>query len=125
MAHKKIPIEDVIKMLDAKLGYKTETAKALGISYQALNQRIHKNKSLADAYEALRQSKLDFAESKLFSAIKAGNVVANIFFLKCMGADRGWVDKQVISGEGAGGKIQVEVTVVYETEQYGKPKTKT
>ena len=40
-----------------------------------------------------RESGLDFAETALVKAIKGGNITSIIFYLKCLGRDRGWIDK--------------------------------
>jgi hypothetical protein len=116
MAHKQIPIEQVVAMLEVKAGFISETAKALGISYQALSQRIKKNKELAKMVDAINETKLDFSESKLFVKIQEGDIKAITFHLERKGGHRGWGEKHTIGGEGPGGTIPVRVTVRYAEE---------
>lgn len=51
--------------------------------------KINVDKARAKA----RESGLDYVESKLLSSVRDGNITAIIFFLKCLGRERGFVDK--------------------------------
>jgi hypothetical protein len=87
-------IPQIKEALEKNDGLITQTAKALGISRQALSKRIHKNKDLELFLESVRDSTLDIAESQLFKAIRSGKAWAVCFYLKCRGKKRGYVEKQ-------------------------------
>jgi hypothetical protein len=51
---------------------------------------------------------LDFAESQLHKQIKEGNTSATIFYLKTKGKERGYVERQEVTGiNGSGIVIQI------------------
>lgn len=87
-------------------GFITQTAKDLGVTYQAIWLRINRNKKLKATYDEIKEGYLDFAESKLISQIKEGNLGAICFFLKCQGKSRGYVERQQIDAS-----IDGELTV--------------
>ena len=87
-------ILQITEALEKNDGLITQTAKALGISRQALSKRIHKNKNLELFLESVRESTLDIAESELFKSIRSGKAWAICFYLKCHGKKRGYIEKQ-------------------------------
>ncbi|OGW36957.1 MAG: hypothetical protein A2Y97_10150 [Nitrospirae bacterium RBG_13_39_12] len=90
--------EQIIQALEAKAGFISEAAKALNVTYEAIRKRVAKNKRLQQAFDQIKERKLDFAESKLMKQIEEGNLGAICFFLKCQGKRRGWVERQEMSG---------------------------
>ena len=58
----------------------------------------------SDAIDAARkrasESGLDMLESAIFQAVNSGNIAAIIFSLKCLGRDRGWIEKTDVGFEG-------------------------
>jgi len=58
---------------------------------------LKEDPEFAEAVDILREQKIDFIESKLMEKINAGNIIAIIFALKCIGKDRGYVEEQRIS----------------------------
>ena len=52
--------------------------------------------AFAEAVEAVSEETLDFAESKLLSAISKENITAIIFFLKTKGKKRGYIEGQEV-----------------------------
>jgi len=87
-------IPQIKEALEKNDGLITQSAKALGISRQALSKRIHKNKDLELFLESVRDSTLDIAESELFKSIRSGKAWAICFYLKCHGKKRGYIEKQ-------------------------------
>jgi hypothetical protein len=51
--------------------------------------------------DVIMEMTLDFAENSLYSQIKDGNTTATIFFLKCKGKERGYVEKQEVEHSGS------------------------
>ncbi len=58
----------------------------------------------SDAIDAARkqagETGLDMLETAIFKAVNAGNIAAIIFSLKCLGRDRGWIEKSDVNFEG-------------------------
>jgi len=89
-----IKIEDYKKALKAANGLFSVAAKTLGVTPQAVAKRIKTNKPLKEYVEALLERELDFVESKLMTQINNDNLTAIIFYLKCKGKKRGYVEKE-------------------------------
>lgn len=113
---KRVPLEEIIKMLEAKGGFMTATARGLGITLKTLENRIKKNKELQAALRSINERTLDFTESKLIEAVRDGQAWAICFHLKCKGKDRGWIERQEVEHSGPGGK-PVVIRVIYEEKQ--------
>ena len=75
-------------------GVQTHAAEMLGISQSAVSQRVTRSEYLREVYNDIRNEMLDLAETVLFKKIKAENLTAVIFFLKCLGKERGYSEKQ-------------------------------
>lgn len=82
----------MLQALEAALGVvKTACSKA-GISRQTHYRWLEEDEEYAKAVQDVQDVALDFAESKLFSQIQDGNTSATIFYLKCKGKKRGYVE---------------------------------
>ena len=82
---------------------------AVSISRQAISERIRKSEVLTSAYDEIVESALDFVEYKLFQKINEGDMTAIIFYLKCKGKKRGYIERQSIELSGNdGAPIKVE-----------------
>ena len=84
----------IAKALQAHNGLYSNTARALGVTYNAIQQRVKGDPELMQIVEDVTTRMLDRAENKLYQKINAGNMTAIIFYLKCKGKDRGYVEKQ-------------------------------
>ncbi len=56
-------------------------------------QRVDDDPELRELVDELSESFIDEAENKLYEAIRAGNVVATIFFLKTKARHRGYSER--------------------------------
>jgi len=83
-------IEDALIRTD---GYLSRTAAQLGVSLNHLFSRIEASPHLQAVRQRIREARLDLAESALQQHIKDGNLSAIIFFLKCQGKQRGYVER--------------------------------
>jgi len=72
----------------------TATAEALSVSRKQLYRWYTSSAKLKAEMDNIKESMLDFAESKLAELIAAGDKTAIIFFLKCQGKKRGYVERQ-------------------------------
>ena len=105
--------QTIIEALKANGGFISNTAEALDISRSTVYKRIRKSKQVKEAYENIKLEYLDLAESQIVELIKAGNLAAIIFYLKCKGKDRGYVERQEVTGkDGAGLEKKVIVEFV-------------
>lgn len=84
------------KILKAKAGNISETAKALNVSRRCVYDWLEDDLTFKQAYDDQLESLIDFAESKLLSSINNGSDTATIFFLKTKGKVRGYVEKSEI-----------------------------
>jgi len=103
--------KDIIKALEKSAGFITVAAKKLNMTHQAILYRIKHSKNLKAKKEEIDEGMKDFAESKLFKAIKADASWAICFYLKCKAKDRGYVERQELTGKG-GKDVKITVTGV-------------
>ena len=68
------------------------------ISRQAIEKRISKSEALKEIMHQEVESLTDLAEHKLFELINRGDKTAIIFYLKCKGKARGYVERQEVTG---------------------------
>ena len=101
--------EEFIKALEKNGGWISQTARALGVSVQAVCQRMKRNPKLKEKQEEMREANLDLAESEVVAAVKNHAPWAICFYLKCQGKHRGWVETVRNEHSGPdGGPIQTE-----------------
>lgn len=93
-----LPIKDIEAMLKAKDGNVLATAAALGVSRSTINRRINESPVLQEVLHDARDGMVDIAESALKREVLAGNITAIIFTLKTLGKQRGYVERQEVTG---------------------------
>lgn len=86
----------MIAALEKSLGVVSSAAKVAGISRDTHYRWIKDDEDYANQVNDLSEVALDFAESSLHRQIQAGQTAATIFFLKCKGRGRGYIEKQEI-----------------------------
>jgi hypothetical protein len=86
----------IIEALNKTGGNLAASAVLLGVSRQSVYNWLNADPQLKTAREHSVDGLLDMAESKLFGAIKKGNMTAIIFTLKTLGKARGYVESQEI-----------------------------
>ena len=96
---KKIPIGEIEKAIIDSYGILSDAAKKLGISRDTLYRRIRGNKRLKEAVEKAREALKDFGEGQLIKLMKKGDRTAIIFYLKTQAKDRGYVERQELTGK--------------------------
>ncbi len=101
--------KEFISALEKNGGWVSQTAKALGISVQAVCQRLNRNPRLKAKQIEIKEMYLDLAESKVVKAVNDGHPWAICFYLKCQGKHRGWIETVRNEHSGPdGGPIQTE-----------------
>ena len=86
-------------------------ARRLGVNRRSIYKARDRSEKVREAIEDAREATLDFAEGKLMQQINEGNTTAIIFFLKCLGKKRGYIERTEHDVNTAG---NLEVVVRYE-----------
>ncbi len=103
---KRYTADEVAQAIRDAGGFLTLAAKNLGCSRVTVWRYCRDYAACKEAQEDSRERMKDVAEGKLFGLINSGNVTAIIFYLKTQAKDRGYVERQELSGP-AGGPIGV------------------
>jgi len=98
MNKRKYSIAQVRQALTDAGGIKIVAAKKLDCTRRTLDSYLDSFPSLMAHYNELHEGKLDIAEGKLFSAVQAGEAWAICFFLKTQGKNRGYTERQEVTG---------------------------
>jgi hypothetical protein len=83
----------MLRALEATLGVVAPACKEAGVERVTHYRWMQKDKAYGKQVEAIADTAIDFAESKLFSNIKNGDTTSIIFYLKTKGKKRGYVEK--------------------------------
>ena len=112
--------DQVIKALQDAAGYVSKAASILGCSSQTVYNYKNKFVTVADAWDAIREARHDFVENKLHEQISKGNVTAIIFYLKTQAKQRGYVERQEVTGAD-GQPIPIKYITENRTDDDSKP----
>lgn len=82
----------LLELLEKNLGIIAPSIKTLGINRMTYYNWVKKDKKFRDAVESIKETSIDFVESKLYKSIDEGNVTAMIFYLKCRAKNRGYIE---------------------------------
>lgn len=102
MARRKRPEvteEQLAALLKKHNGLMTLVAEDLGYSYSAIWDRVNRSEVLKQIRNDVTERLLDKCENKLQESIDAGNISSIMFYLKCQGKSRGYVEKQNVIAE--------------------------
>lgn len=94
--------------LRAKLGNVTAAARELGYSRTQVYKKINANERLQEVLTEAREELVDIAETALRKELLAGNMTAIIFTLKTLGKQRGYVERQEVTGAD-GGALEIVI----------------
>jgi len=82
--------------LEKNAGLITTSLEKAGVSRYYYDKWLSEDEDFVDEINKIIQKTLDLVESKLFKLINDGDRTAIIFYLKCKGKDRGYVEIQRI-----------------------------
>lgn len=83
--------------LEKSLGVVTPAARQCGIDRHNHYVWLKEDPEYLAAVESLVDVALDYAESKLHKQIEDGEVSSTIFYLKCKGKKRGYIERTEVS----------------------------
>ena len=100
----------IIEALEKSLGVVTTACKTVGIGRTTFYGWLKEDEEFAKQVDDIQNITLDFAESQLHKQIKDGNTTATIFYLKTKGKNRGYIERQEITGaDGMPTNFQIEI----------------
>ena len=90
----------MIEALEKNLGVITTACKQVGIARSTHYEWYQKDKKYKKAVKEIENVALDFAESQLHKQIAKGNPLSTMFYLKCKGKKRGYIEQQELKVSG-------------------------
>ena len=100
----------ILEALEKSLGVVTTSCKKVGIGRTQFYHWLNDDNEFRTKVDDIQNVALDFAESQLHKQIGDGNTSATIFYLKTKGKNRGYVERQEITGaEGMPTNFQIEI----------------
>lgn len=94
--------EKMIDAIEKSKGFVSTAAQLLGCSRRHFYARMNTMPTVQAALEDVREKRHDFVESKLLKRIDAEDITAIIFYLKTQCKNRGYVERQEVSGPDSG-----------------------
>ncbi len=102
--------EQFIEALEKSMGIMSQAAKKIGVERTTPYRWMREDEEFKDRCDEVQNVVLDFAETKLFELVQEGHPSATIFLLKTRGKERGYVERQEITGsDGKGLDVRIEV----------------
>jgi len=99
----------LLAKLEENLGIVTKSCEALKIGRRTYYDWINDDPVFKEMVEDLKNVSLDFAESMLMNQMRSGNQSATIFYLKCKGRGRGYIERVDMDHTTKGDKIQPNI----------------
>ena len=106
----KYKADDFLKVIPGSGGFVTAIARHVGCSRQTVYSAIENYATVRQAIHDEKETLKDMVEGQLLTQIKEGNTTAAIFYLKTQAKDRGYVERQEVTGADDG---PVVINVVY------------
>lgn len=104
----KFTAEQVAKALADAHGLVSVAARSLGTHRETIEAYIKRYPTVAQAKEQARESIIDLAEGELYKAVNKGQLPAIFFLLKTIGKNRGYTERQEVTGAD-GGDVRIVV----------------
>jgi len=90
----------MVEALEKSLGIVTSACKSVDIARNTHYEWLKSNKSYRKLCKDIENVALDFAESHLHKQIAKGNPLSTMFFLKCKGKGRGYIEQNIVELKG-------------------------
>jgi len=102
--------ENLLKALEKSLGVVTAACRQADCSRETFYKYCKDDPEFKAKVEDISNIAIDFAESQLHKQIQDGSTSATIFYLKTKAKQRGYVERQEITGaEGLPNDIKIEI----------------
>lgn len=98
----------LLEALEKSLGIVTTACKKVKINRTTFYKYLKEDEEFAKAVRELENVALDFAESQLHKQIADGTPSSTIFYLKTKGKNRGYIERQEITGKDGEALIESE-----------------
>jgi len=105
----------LLQALEKNLGIVTTACKSVGLNRASFYRWYDLDKNFKANVDELSNVALDFVESQLFLNIKDRDTASIIFYLKTKGKQRGYVERQEITG-GDGKDLYAGVIILPEKD---------
>jgi hypothetical protein len=113
-------VEQILPLFEQFNGNVSVIARQLKTTRKTIYDYIKKHKTLQDALEDSRETMVDAAESALFAAVTEKQGWAVCFTLKCLGKERGYIERSEIQHSGSLTMEQAEKMTPAEALAYAK-----
>lgn len=87
----------LLKALEKSLAVVSSACKMANVNRQTFYNWLKSDLQFREAYEEIKETSLDFAETSLFQQIGEYNTTATIFYLKTKGKHRGYGQNYTIN----------------------------
>jgi len=88
----------MIEAMKKSLGIVSTACAEVGINRCTHYEWLKNDEQYKEEIDAISESVIDFAESKLHQLINGGDVASTIFYLKTKGKKRGFVERTELTG---------------------------
>lgn len=92
--------KQMLAALEKSLGIVTTACRNVNISRETHYTWLKKDKAYRKAVKEIENVSLDFVESALHKQIAKGIPVSTIFYLKCKGKKRGYIEENAVEVKG-------------------------
>lgn len=89
----KFTIKQVATALEKSGGFVSIAAEKLNTNPKVVYDYLKRHEKLREIKEMIEESYLDVAEASIIKKIRDGDTIANIFYLKTKGKQRGYVER--------------------------------
>jgi hypothetical protein len=113
----KILKAQLLKEIEKNMGILSVSLKKMRISRYYYDLWMSDDPEFNKDVEAVKEITLDFVESKLLKKVEEGDMTGIIFYLKCKGKNRGFIEKQYIEQETTF-VAPLKINVVVPTEKF-------
>ena len=102
----KFTVEQMVAAIHGSKGIKTVVAQRLGCDWDTVTNYCKRYVTVAKALQMEREALVDLAEGKLTQAVSDGEWPAISFVLRTLGKERGWVERQEVSGASSAARVR-------------------
>lgn len=106
----------VVEAIKKARGYVSKAADILGCDARTVYNYAERYPSVQEAINHVRETRHDYVESALMKRIKAQDTTAIIFYLKTQAKQRGYVERQEVTGSD-GADIKQRILITYKNQE--------